>query len=652
MRVSLEWLGQFLGPLADPAAVARALTMAGVGIDAIDGDVLTLEITSNRADLLSVIGVARELGVLMSKPFAPPELKLKESGAPNPAKVDVVNRAMCPRYLARVIRGVKVGPAPAWIQKRLSAALGADYAPVNNVADITNYVMLECGQPLHAFDLKQVRGQKIIVRPAAKGEKMTAINGKLYALEESDIVIADAERPVAIAGVMGGQESEISASTTDVLLESAMFDPVSIRRTSRRLGLASESSYRFERGVDFDAVEWASQRAAALMGECAGGATAPGSVDVAVSRTVKSPLRLRYRRIEKILGMKIARDRVREIVERLGARVEDSQPEYLVVRAPSARRDIHAEIDFVEEVARIEGYDKIPTDVQMAQAVAHDNREDQVREVVRSTLVALGGFEVLTWSFEDASAAPVVTYWSPGKLLPLRNPKGHVDRTLRNSAGPAVAKVLRTNEGCGETLHPVFEISHIYFEPPDGDAPGEKTVLAIAHPDGMGGLRGFVDVVLDRLQVKTESASLAAPWLEAGRELKLGGERLGWMGRLGRHGVAELDFDRLLRHSVIVRKAKPFSIHPAVRRDVALVFPKSVLWPAIEETIRKLALPTLREAAYLNHFEGKQIGQERRSVAISLVFVAPDRTLAGAEVESMVKQVVGALQAGLGGTLR
>jgi phenylalanyl-tRNA synthetase beta chain len=652
MRVSLEWLSQYVSPLPDAAAVAKALTMAGVGIDAVDADVLTLEITSNRADLLSVLGVARELGVVLGAKYAAPEIKPNGLNASPGVAVEVANKAQCPRYLARVVRGVKIGPAPAWMQKRLTAALGADYLPVNNVADITNFVMLECGQPLHAFDLRNVRGSKIIVRPAAKGEKITAINAKEYALEETDIVIADAQRPVAIAGVMGGKDSEIGPATVDVLIESAMFDAVSIRRTSRRLGLASESSYRFERGVDFDGVDWASLRAAQLMAEIAGGTIAPGAADVAVSRTVKGPIRLRYRRIEKLLGMKVSRERVKEIVQRLGARVEDDQPEFLLVRPPSFRRDITGEVDFVEEVARIEGYDKIPTDVQLGLSVAKDNREDLVRAQLVSTLVACGAFEVLTWSFEDASAAPSVTMWSPGRLLTLRNPKGHIDRTLRNALGPALVKVLRTNEGCGEDLHPVFEIAHVYFEPPDGDAPGEKAILGIAHPGGLAGARALLAAAFDRLQLPLELGPLEAGWAEAGRTVVLGGEKIGYLGRLGKFGVAEVDYDKFWRAASVIKRANAFSIHPAVRRDIAMVFPKEVLWPAIDEAIRSAGVPTLASFGYLNHFEGKQIGEGRRSVAVSLTFLAADRTLTGAEVDEAVKKVTAVLQAKLGASQR
>ncbi len=651
MRVSLEWLSQYLGPLTDASAVAKALTMAGVGVDAVDGDVLTLEITSNRADLLCLLGVARELGVVLGKALTIPALpKLENQSSPG-VTVEVANKAQCPRYLARVVKGVKIAPAPPWMQKRLTAVLGADYAPINNVADISNFVMLECGQPLHAFDLQHVRGAKIIVRPAAKGEKMTAINAKSYALEETDIVIADAERPVAIAGVMGGKESEIGPATTDVLIESAMFDPVSVRRTSRRLGIASESSYRFERGVDWDTVDWASQRAAQLMVELAGGTIAAGLVDAAISRTIKGPLRLRFRRIEKILGMKVSRDRVREIVERLGARVEDAQPEYLLVRPPSSRRDISAEIDFVEEVARIEGYDNIPTDVQLGLSVARDNPEDHVRAQVSSTLVALGAFEVLTVSFEEATAVPAVTFWSNARLLTLRNPKGTIDRTLRSSLGSALVKVLRSNEGCGEPLRAVFEIARVYFETPDAEAPGEKAVLAIAHPDGVGGVRAFLSPLFERLQLPLSTTPLALEGVDAARAILLGSDKIGYLGRLGRFGVAEIDFDKLWRAAGIVPKAKPFSLHPAVRRDVAMVYPKHVMWPAIDEAIRALKIPTLAEFAYLNHFDGKQIGEGHRSIAVSLTFLA-DRTLTGTEVDEAVKTVAGALQAKLGAALR
>src|SRR6185503_3927541 len=401
MKVPLSWLREYVDAPASPQELAKLLVMAGGGIESIEGDVLDLEITANRADLLSMLGVARETGVNLRKPVRVPEIKVAESGddVAKAFAVEVVAKNLCPRYTARAVLGVKIGPSPAWMVQRLEAA---GIRSVNNVVDITNYVLLETGQPLHAFDARLVRGKKIVVRRADPGEKIVAIDGKEYGLTKDNLVIADAERAVAIAGVMGGKDSEITSATVDVLLESAQFDPVSIRRTARRLGLSSDSSYRFERGVDHDTVDFASRRAVQLIFELAGGKPMAGVIDASVSRASRPVARVRPARIAQVLGMAVTPGRVREILAGLGADVVGSDDQ-LEVTAPVGRRDLKIEVDYIEEVARIEGYDKIPCDTSFGLRVAVDNPEDLVREETRASLAGMGGYEVLTWSFAEAT---------------------------------------------------------------------------------------------------------------------------------------------------------------------------------------------------------------------------------------------------------
>src|SRR6185295_17204491 len=302
MKVPISWLREYVDAPASPQELAKLLVMAGVGVESIEGDVLDLEITANRADLLSMLGVARETGVNLRKPLRLPTVKFIDSDddVASAFTVEVPERELCPRYTARAVYGVKIGPSPAWMKSRLEVV---GICLINNVVDITNYVLLESGQPLHAFDARKVKGKKIIVRRANAGEKIVAIDGKEYALTKDNLVIADAERAVAIAGVMGGKESEITDATVDVLIESAQFDPVSIRRTARRLGLSSDSSYRFERGVDHDTVDWASRRAVQLMFDLAGGKPLKGVIDASVSRPSRPVARVRPARIAQVLGL-------------------------------------------------------------------------------------------------------------------------------------------------------------------------------------------------------------------------------------------------------------------------------------------------------------------------------------------------------------
>ncbi|HLF95059.1 MAG TPA: phenylalanine--tRNA ligase subunit beta, partial [Planctomycetota bacterium] len=376
MKVPIRWLKEYVDPPATPQELAKLLVMAGVGVESIEGDVLDLEITANRADLLSMLGVARETAVNLRRPVRVPVVEVAEAGpdVTGSLNVEVAAPDLCPRYTARAVLGVKVGPSPAWMVERLEAA---GVRSVNNVVDVTNYVLLESGQPLHAFDAKVLRGRKIVVRRAAAGEKLVAIDGKEYALTRDALVIADAERPVAIAGVMGGKESEITGATVDVVIESAQFDPVSIRRTSRRLGLSSDSSYRFERGVDHDTVDWASRRAVQLILQLAGGQALKGAVDASVSRPARAVAKVRPARVAQVLGLAVAPARIREILAGLGAQVTGGDSA-LEVTAPVGRRDLKIEVDYIEEVARIEGYDRIPCDTSFGLRVAVDNREDLV----------------------------------------------------------------------------------------------------------------------------------------------------------------------------------------------------------------------------------------------------------------------------------
>jgi phenylalanyl-tRNA synthetase beta chain len=663
MKVPLSWLGEYVEIGASPAEVARMLLMAGAGIESVEGDVLDLEITANRADLLSMLGVAREVAVLSGKKVRLPEVRYEEqSGEVSGAwSVEVREAALCPRYTARVVQGIRVGPSPDWMVARLEAA---GIRSVNNVVDVTNYVLLECGQPLHAFDLRLLRGKRIVVRRGAPGEKITAIDGVEYALTADMTVIADAERPVAIAGVMGGKESEIGPSTAEVLIESAQFDPVSIRRTSRRLGLASESSYRFERGVDYDTVEWASRRAVQLILQLAGGQAMRGVIDVAAARPARPVTKVRPSRVSRVLGLEVSAARVREIVEGLGGEVSGAG-DALQVTAPAGRRDLRIEADYVEEVARIEGYEKIPCDTALSLRVAQDNREDLVREEVRAVLTGMGAYETLTWSFEAPGAPNRVPFWTDQPLVPLRDPQGQVDRTLRSSLVPGLLEVLRTNESYKEDLKPVFEIAHAYRREGKGGY-GEKVVLGLAAPGDPLGVKGLLETLFGRLGIPFAVEPSSEPPLgnflapgSSGRVLA-GGRPVGFLGTFLRPpgdlrtaaGVAEVDFEELVRQARLLTPYRDFNRQPPVVRDLSVVLAEGVTWRQVEEAVRAAAPPALESIRFLSEYRGKPIPPGRKGWAFSMVFRAPDRTLTGEEAEAAVQGVLKALEGRLGAVLR
>ncbi len=663
MKVPLGWLKEYVEVSASPAELARLLLMAGVGIESVEGDVLGLEVTANRADLLSILGVAREAGVLLGKRPRVPEVRYAEAAeeVSRAWAVEVPAPDLCPRYTARIVRGIRVGPSPAWLGARLEAA---GIRSINNVVDATNYVLLECGQPLHAFDLGLLRGKKIVVRRGAPGEKITAIDGLEYALAPDMLAIADGERPVAIAGVMGGRESEIGAGTAEVLVESAQFDPVSIRRTSRRLGLSSESSYRFERGVDYDTVDWASRRAVQLIVELAGGQALRGVIDVGAGRPARPAAKVRPSRVSRVLGMEVPAARVREILAGLGCEVSDSGDAFQVA-APAGRRDLRIEADYVEEVARIEGYEKIPCDTALELRVAADNREDLVREEARAALAGLGAFEALTWSFEAAGAPNRVPFWTDRPLLPLRDPQGQVDRTLRSSLVPGLLDVLRTNESYKEDLRPVFEIARVYRR--EGEkACGEKAVLGLAAPGDPLGAKGLLEALFARLGVpfgiEPSSDALLAGFLAPGSSglVRIGGQAAGFLGAplpalaglRSKVGVAEIDFDALVRAARLVAPYRDFNRQPPVARDLSVVLAEGASWREVEEAVRSAAPPTLESLRFLSEYRGKPIPPGRKGWAFSMVFRAPDRTLTGEEAEAAVRGILKALESRLGAVLR
>ncbi len=651
MKVPLSWLREYVDVPGSPADVAKLLVFAGVGVEAVEGEVLDLEITANRADLLSMLGVAREVAVLRRTASKPPEPPAGSGAAPG-VRIEVRAPELCPRYTARRIRGVKVGPSPAWLSSKLEAA---GLRSVNNVVDVTNFVLLESGQPLHAFDAKVLRGGAIVVRRAAPGEKIVAIDGKTYELTKDALVIADAERPVAVAGVMGGKESEIGPGTTDILLESAQFDPVSIRRTSRRLGLSSDSSYRFERGVDWDTVDWASRRAAQLIVQVAGG-QASGAEDLSVARPERRVAKVRPSRVAKVLGMAVSPARVREILQGLGCAVAGTDAE-LQVTSPVGRRDLQVEVDYIEEAARVEGYDRIPCDTSFGLRVAVDRRDDQVREEVRATLAGLGAYEVLTWSFAKAGTPNRVPFWTSGPLLPLRDPQGNVDRLLRESMAPGLLEVLQTNEGYKEPLRPVFEIAQVYFK--DAKGYGEKSVLGLAVPGDPLGAKGLIETLAGRLGLRLDLRPAEHAFLDAGTgaDVLLDGVRIGYLGAAAselrsKASTAELDFGALVDAARLVRPYREFPRQPPVERDLSVVLPEGASWRQVEEAVRKAAPPTLEALRFQSEYRGQGIPAGQKGWAFSMTYRASDRTLTGQEVDAAVQAVLKALETSLGARQR
>lgn len=638
MIVTYNWLKDYVELRESPAELAKLLAGLGLAaerVEAAAGDtIFDLEVMSNRPDLLSVIGVAREIAIATGRALKSPDLSIKVGGS-GTVSIRVDAPDLCPRYVGRVIDGVKVGASPAWMQARL-AAVGL--RPVNSVVDVTNYVMLEFGQPLHAFDMAKLRGRAIVVRRAKAGEPITAIDGKVYSLTADDLVIADAEVPVAVAGVMGGKDSEIGDATTSVMLESAQFHGPSIRRTSRRLALASPSSYRFERGVLWSGVEKASLRAAQLIGGSCG---AP----VAVPKTALQVKRFDVRpdRVRRILGFEVPRQKLDAIMGQLDLE----------------RADLQREEDLIEEIARFVGYDKIPDDAPFFELVQPRDPELVVIDRVRDLLRAAGAQEVLTVSFE----APGDDLFAPAGVAPigLRDPRGGIDRRLRRSLMPAFMEIVKTNEGYKQTLQPIFEVAKAYGMAPD---PQERQVLGILVPGEFSRAKGLVELVVAELTGLAVSAAPAAlGFADGAARLSVEGDDVGWVAQIS-HDVlarlevrtpcaaAEIDLAPLAARAKLDRRASAVERVPVITRDVAIVVDLAVTWDAVKGAVAEAKPANLTGVRFFDCYTGKQVAPGKKSLAFSLEFRAPGRTLTGDEVQREVERVVDRLKSRFGAALR
>jgi len=675
MLVSFNWLKDYV-PLDVPAEeLTRRLMLAGLNHEetkTVGNDLaIDLEVTSNRPDCLGHIGIAREAAVLFGRPLKLPAAEPKQASqaVEQLARVRIDCPEICPRYTARVIRGVRVRPSPAWLAARL-AAIGIP--AINNVVDATNYVLMECGQPLHAFDLAKLAGQEIIVREASRGEKFAAINHKTYDLEPGMCVIADRDRAVAIGGVMGGAESEVSDGTTELLIESAEFDPMSIRRTARRLNLHSDSSYRFERGVDPDGIDWASRRVCQLILELAGGELAAGVIDVGRTPAHRPPIVLRFDQMPRILGIEIAPAEVRRILAALGLQETHTDSMTVAAIAPSWRRDLTREIDLVEEVARIHGYDAIPEDVSVPMASSHRRSEDRVMSRVREALLSAGLDEAMTISVVEPAVSEAFSPWTNAAPLVLSTPILRRADRLRRSLIPSLLVARRTNEALANPWIELFETARVYLPQAGSLAsnslPKEEQMLAIASGRDFLAVKGILELVLQRLNPRAalEVVDYRHEFFAAGRacELRIGGDRFGFLGEIGAAArqqfelrssttVAEVRIAVLEKIAVLVPQAVELSPYPAVERDVNLVVAESVRWADVAASVESAAGDDLERLTYKDTYrDAQRLGPDRKSLLMTLTLRRPDRTLTSAEADAVRDAVVATCVAKHGAQLR
>jgi len=669
MNISYKWLKEYVPTDLPVREVAEALTRVGLNVDNITdlpgGDAcLLVEVTSNRPDCLGHLGVARELAAALGVKVRMPDAAYEESAeaAESLTKVEIEDLDLCPLYTARIIKGVRVGPSPAWMAQRLEAV---GVRPVNNIVDITNYVMMECGQPLHSFDYAPLAEHRIVVRRARPGERFVAIDHSEHTLARERLVIADARRAVALAGVMGGVDTEISASTRDVLLEAAVFDPMNIRTTARTLGLMSESSYRFERRVDPCTTDWASRRACQLILQIAGGRAARGVVAVGKPQPTPREVAMRVARIKTLLGLAIPAQTAADILRRLECEVLEATAERIRVRIPSWRPDLEREADLIEEVARHHGYEKIPESKEVRLAYAPRTKAEQVREMVSQVLTGAGYFEAVTFTFtsrdhavrmrpREITAEPLVCRGAP--------------LALRESLLPGVLESLRVNQSAGEPHARLFEIAKRFVPVEGRELPQETACLAIAGHDDFEGLRGVVEAVFDALRLAGRVKFVATdryPDLDAGAaaEILLDGRPVGMIGRTTADAakafdlddpplVAELDYAQLIEAADLRPQFRPLPQFPAILRDLAIVVDEAAAWEAVEKAVAAAGVKELESVQPLSVYRGKQVPEGKKSVALRLTLRSPGGTLTHEQADQMQAAVLAALKDSLGAELR
>jgi phenylalanyl-tRNA synthetase beta chain len=601
--------------------------------------VLDVTPTMNRPDLLSMVGIAREVAALCGGELRPPDPEDPPLVTDEPPDVRVDDFGGCPRYIARAFRNVRVGPSPQWLRSRLHLA---GMRSISNVVDVTNYVMHVWGSPLHAFDRALLSGGRIVVRRARENETLRTLDGTERRLVPSDLLITDGERAVALAAIMGGLESEVSDATTDVLLEAANFEPIGVLKTSERLGLRTEGSNKWEKGVDPYAAEPAAVLASRMLVDLAG-AEPTGSVDVQEGLPERPRVTLRTERANRLIGLEVARDEQRAILERLGFDVDRAW----AVTVPTWRaRDVTREIDLVEEVARVL-LDRVPPTMPLRRAVAgHLTAEQRFRRELEDVLVGAGFSEAYTWSLTASDPDPAA--------LRLPDPMSGDQAVLRTTLLNGLVEAARVNVDAGNASIRLFELARVYL--PSGEQlPDERWRLGGITEGGFEAARAAVQTIFEAFHLPLDPRRASLAQLHPGKAAEIDA---GWFGELhptlleGAWGAFELDVarlmeplpDRILYDDVIT--------FPAARQDIAVVVPEDVEAGAIVAAAREAGGRELREARVFDVYRGAQVGEDRKSVALHLAFQAPDRTLTDDEAAALRERIVAVLAERFGAELR
>ncbi len=706
MNISYNWLRELTDTKWSPQELRERLTMIGLAVESVqeagDDFVLDFDLTSNRPDCLSHLGVARELAVVENGSVHVPDARPANATGMTESftSVEIRDPDLCPRYTARILRGVKIAPSPDWLVKRLEAI---GQRSINNVADITNYVMHELGQPLHAFDLAKLAEGRIIVRRAAAGEKVRTLDGVERELDAEMLVIADARRAVAVAGVMGGEETEISDATSDVLIESAYFDPVSVRNTARKLGLHTEASHRFERGADYGGVLQAQERCAALICEIAGGTATEDILDVYPNYMQTIDVYLRPERVTTLTGLTVSMPEIKRILSALGFAQRAKPPAFeeewsfrdgvpeegrgdlnprLIFVVPSWRVDVEREEDLVEEVARHVGYEKIATELPASNIAGEYQPGERRRRALRQVLTAYGFDEAISFGFIDAALddyfelLPDLVSEGDGdaRFITLRNPIIEGATRMRPSLLPGLLDAVRNNFNHGTRDVRIFETGRVFAASIGGDnLPNEREAFALVITGGATeeshagtprelnfyDLKGALEAACEAMQLSglQFAPTSSARHLRAGQgaEVSTGGKAIGTIGRLTERVaglykfrqpvyVAEVDYTSLLAVEEQAVVYTPLARYPSIVRDVSLLITRDVTFAELLRTILEQQIKECREAKLVDVYEGASLPEDKRSVTLRLEYRSDERTLRDEEVDEMHGRIVSSLE--------
>jgi phenylalanyl-tRNA synthetase beta chain len=680
-----------LGADADGIMVLKADLPVGVALNAalrLSDPVLEIDLTPNRADCLSIIGVAREVAAIQGTRLTVPRVDLAEpeERIGRLAAVSIEAPEHCPRYVARLLEDVAVGPSPFWLQDRL---LSVGLRPINNIVDVTNFVMLECGQPLHAFDLDRLAGHRIVVRTAGQGETFVTLDQKERALDREMLMICDGEKPVAVAGVMGGLNSEIRPDTRRVLIESACFDPLSVRKTSKKLGLGTDASRRFERGVDPDGTLRAAGRAAVLMATVSGGRMIAGAIDAHPRPRAPKTIGLSMRRTQQLLGIRIPRQKASRRLAAIGFQVESTlRRDELRVTVPSFRVDVSRPEDLIEEVARLSGFDTIPTTFpRLPSGERPVAGRIELRERIKTVLTGLGFTEVITYSFVHGRSCDRLMLPAEDprrRTVAVLNPLAEDQSVMRPSLVPGLLETLRFNLAQQTRRLKIFEIGKVFLQRPDADLPEEPEMIAglwSGPRDPLSwhsketacdfyDLKGAVEGLLGALKLQavetTRVPAAECVYTRPGHSGRIlaAGRPIGLVGEL--HPAVRAAFD--LRQTAFLFEMEVDALEavlsetryrmrpmkfPAVARDITLIVDRSLEAQSVLTAVGAMNLELLESVQLVDVFTGDPVPADKRSLSFRLTYRSPDKTLEDQEVNALqqfvTQRLLSAFQAALPG---